>query len=859
MKMKRSVLVAVVLVFGLGNFSFVVFRSAGETRKKLWSAGEEKVLRTRESFNGHWRFRRFGMHPEIPGERIPEPSGLEDPVYDDRTWREIDLPHDWGIEGPFRNDLDNSTALLPWRAIGWYRKHFRLSSQDSSKSIFLDVDGAMANAKVWLNGHYVGEWPYGYTSFRFDLTPYLRFDGENVLAIRLDTEHLDSRWYPGGGIYRNVWLVKTSPLHVAHWGVYITTPEVGEKEARVDVRIDVENQAEEARSARVKVRLLDPSGEVVARSAEVAADIPSMGMHRFMLAMRVEDPQRWDVDHPVLYRAVTEVGEGDRLADVVVTPFGIRTLRFTASDSGFLLNGRRVDIRGVCLHHDLGPLGAAFHVRAAERQLRILKEMGCNAIRTSHNPPAPELLDLCDSLGFLVMEEAFDCWEKGKGKNDYHIHFPAWHEEDLTAMVRRDYNHPSVIMWSIGNEVPDQNNPPLAKRLAAIVHREDPTRPVTAGCNWGSAGFNGFQEAVDVFGYNYNHRSYTRFFTDPGTKHIPFIASETSSCLSSRGEYFFPVREGPINRNLPGKGIFQVSSYDLLYPGWGVSPDSQFVMNEMYPRIMGEFVWTGFDYLGEPTPYNRDVTNLLNYRDPARRARLKKFLNELGTLEVPSRSSYFGINDLCGFRKDRFYLYQSHWRPDWPMAHILPHWNWPERVGKITPVHVYTSGDEAELFLNGRSLGKKKKGPYQYRFRWDSVVYVPGELRVKVWKHGRLWAEDVVSTTGPAAGLLLESDRKEMQADGKDLVFITVRVVDSKGREVPRSHPYVHFSLAGPGRILAVGNGDPTCHEPFKAHGHSVFNGKCLVVVQSEPRPGTLTLKAKAEGMDAGVIRIKVK
>ena len=855
--MRKRVLITAVLIFSIGNLFSVQDRPAGEDRKNVQVVvREEGSPRTRECFNTNWRFRRFGMHPEKPGVVIPEPGGLEMKSLDDGGWRTLDLPHDWGIEGPFRDDLDNSTGLLPWKGIGWYRKHFVIPASDKGKMIFIDFDGAMANAKVWLNGHYVGEWPYGYSSFRLELTPYLKFGEENVIAVRLDTEDFDSRWYPGAGIYRNVWLVKTDPVHIDHWGVYLSTPLIEEKEARVDLRMDIVNQCEETSGVSVQTVIVDPEKRTVATSKRISADIPAAGSHRFLLDVKVANPERWDIENPVLYKAVTNVYVEDKLVDRQETVFGFRTLEFTASDKGFLLNGRRVDIKGVCNHHDLGPLGAAFNTRAAERQLEILKAMGCNAVRTSHNPPAPELLDLCDRMGFLVMDEAFDCWEKGKGKKDYHIHFDAWHYEDLSAMVRRDYNHPSVIMWSIGNEVPDQGNPPLAKRLAKIVHMLDPTRPVTAGCNWGRAGFNGFQEALDVFGYNYNHRSYERFFQDSATKNIPFIASETSSCLSSRGEYFFPVKKGPVNKNLPGKGIFQISSYDQLYPGWGVTPDSQFVMNDMHPRIMGEFVWTGFDYIGEPTPYNRDITNLLNYTDPARRARLRKYLDELGAEEVPSRSSYFGINDLCGFRKDRFYLYQAHWRPDLPMAHILPHWNWPERTGEITPVHVYTSGDEAELFLNGKSLGRKKKGPYQYRFRWDSVIYTPGELRVKVWKDGKEWAEDIVRTTKKASKILLEADRKEIRSDGKDLAFVTVKVVDEEDLLVPRTHDLVKFKIEGPGEIVAVGSGDPTSHEPFIADQHTVFNGKCLVIVRGTGKPGIVRLTARSKGLKQGVTEI---
>jgi beta-galactosidase len=630
----------------------------------------DENVRTREDFNKNWKFKRFGMSPDMPGVIIEEPTGLESITFNDKKWRELNLPHDWAIEGPFSNDLENNTGLLPWKGIGWYRKHFIVPDSDEGKMIYIDFDGAMANAKVWLNGQYVGEWPYGYTSFRFYLTPYIKYGAKNVISVRLDTENLDSRWYPGAGIYRNVWLTKTNPVHIDHWGIYLTTPKISEEEAIVDLQVKVKNKNQKASEVTVQTIIFNPENEKVAETKTLSTTIAAQSLHTLRFDIKVENPKLWDIEDPVLYKAVIKVYIRDKLTDENETNFGFRTIEFTANE-GFLLNGKKVVIKGVCNHHDLGPIGTAFNTRAAERQLEILQEMGCNSIRTSHNPPAPELLDLCDKMGFLVQVEAFDCWQKGKKEKDYNIFFDEWHVEDLTAMIRRDWNHPSVFMWSIGNEVPDQGNPYLAKRLANIVRMEDPTRPVTAGCNWDGAAFNGFQEALDVFGYNYNHWSYEKFFSDSTNKNLPFIANETSSCLSSRGEYFFPVIDGTANENLPGKGIFHMTSYDQQYPGWGLTPDKQFKLNEQYPRIMGEYVWTGFDYLGEPTPYNNDITNMLNYTDSTQRANLKKRLEELGTEEVPSRSSYFGINDLCGFKKDRFYIYQAQWRPDYPMAHIL--------------------------------------------------------------------------------------------------------------------------------------------------------------------------------------------
>ena len=517
-------------------------------------------------------------------------------------------------------------------------------------------------------------------------------------------------------------------------------------------------------------------------------------------------------------------------------PFGIRQFEFTA-DKGFFLNGRHVKLNGVCQHHDLGALGAAINVRAMERQLEILREFGVNAIRTSHNPPAPELLDLCDRMGFLVMDEAFDCWAAGKNPNDYSALYHDWHEQDLRALVRRDRNHPCVILWSSGNEVPDQDlpaGPTLAENHRRIIHSEDGTRPVTAGVSSQKAGFSGFQNHFDVFGWNYKPEVYWKFRATNSA--IPLFGSETSSTVSSRGEYAFPVPNSFTSKNNKSALInFQVSSYDFYVPSWATTPDAEFRGQERNPGVAGEFVWTGFDYLGEPTPYNDDATVLLNYFDPVQREKEKQALDALGKIKIPSRSSYFGIVDLAGFKKDRFYLYQSQWRPDLKMAHILPHWNWPERVGQVTPVFVYTSGDSAELFLNGKSLGLKKKEAQQYRLRWNDVVYEPGELKVVAYKNGKRWATDTVKTTGAAAKLLLSADRNKIAADGKDLSFITVTVADKSGMQVPRSNNRIKFSVEGPGEIVATDNGDATSFESFQSPERNAFNGLALVIVRASP------------------------
>lgn len=783
-------------------------------------------MKSRASFNKGWLFARFGPMPD--GLTKEEPEGQERQDLNDASWRRLDLPHDWGIEGPFRMDLPSNTGKLPWAGIGWYRKHFKVSPEEKGKRFFVDFDGAMSHAKVWLNGRYLGEWPYGYASFRFEMTPYIRFDRENVLAVRLDNPPNSSRWYPGGGLYRNVWLVRTAPIHVAHWGTFVTTPKVEKDNSTIRIQTEVDNQSDSPAEISVLVEIGEfGKSAVVASAPETKMRIPSGSAGKSESEVGIRHPKLWDLESPNLYWVRSSIRHNGRVVDSVRTVFGIRKAEFTP-DSGFVLNGRRVRINGVCNHHDLGPLGTAVNETALERQIRILQEMGCNAIRTSHNPPTLELLDLCDRLGMLVMDEAFDCWEKGKVPNDYSTLFKEWHEKDIRAFVRRDRNHPSVILWSSGNEVREQNDGALALKLKKIFQTEDSSRPVTAGCDNPNAGFNGFQNSVDVFGYNYKPHLYARFHgANPST---PLYGSETASCVSTYGEYFFPVSADK------SKGFYnsQVSSYDLYAPEWANIPDVEFEGQDRNPFVAGEFVWTGFDYLGEPTPYSDDRSS--------------------------SRSSYFGILDLCGFKKDRFYLYQARWRPELPMAHILPHWNWPERIGKVTPVHVYTSGDEAELFLNGQSLGRKKKEPYQYRLRWDDAKYTPGEIKVIAYKNGREWAMDVVKTTDPATRLELSADRTVIKADGRELVYVTVRIVDKDGRMVPIATNTVRFKVSGPGALAAVGNGDPTNHDSFQSDRYRAFHGQCLVIIRStEGKGGQIRLKAESEALTTGEILMMSK
>jgi beta-galactosidase len=811
---------------------------------------------------------RFTTNAELAAKTKPNGDPGGDPIsyaqnqFDDSHWRLLNLPHDWGIEGPFNQDYPGETGKLPWWGVGWYRKHLLVPFSDQGRRISLDIDGAMSYATVWVNGHFVGGWPYGYASWRVDLTSAIKYGEDNVIAIRLDNPKDSSRWYPGGGIYRNVWLVKTEPVHVAQWGTYITTPEITKDQASVKARVTLDNDSDMTRTVNAGYQIFElgedgRKGQAVAAYPSGPFTIPAHGSLQMNLeGVTIPHPRLWTLETPSRYVMVTTLDQNGQILDRYETPFGVRTIEFTA-DNGFLLNGTRVPINGVCDHHDLGALGAALNINAMRRQITILKEMGCNAIRTSHNPPAPELLDLCDSMGMLVMDESFDCWKRAKKPKDYHLLFDDWHEKDFRAEIRRDRNHPCIIIWSIGNEIAEQGSQAghlIGAELTRIAHEEDPTRPTSAACNDQRAGYNGFEKVVDVFGYNYKPFEYVKF--RQANPNMPVYGSETASCVSSRGEYFFPVTT---NKN-GGKADFQMSSYDLYAPPWATPPDWEFKGQDEAPYTAGEFVWTGFDYIGEPTPYNRDLSNLLNFTDPAEKARMQKELDELGHINTPSRSSYFGIIDLAGFKKDRFYIYQARWRPTLPMAHILPHWNWPERVGQVTPVHVYTSGDEAELFLNGKSLGRKEKAPLEYRLHWDDVVYEPGELKVVAYKNGHEWATDVVKTSGPAAKLSLKTDQGKIPIKNQDLCYITLTILDEKGNFVPRAKNHIHFEIEGPGEIVATDNGDATSFEPFQSPERNAFNGMALAIVRAKPgETGTIVVKAESDGLKPAKVKISTR
>ncbi|MDM7926845.1 MAG: beta-galactosidase GalB [bacterium] len=798
-----------------------------------------------------------------PGRRHFRPEGepgadfpFVQPDFDDASWQAVDLPHDWAVRGPFRPGHDpeagGGMGRLPSPGVAWYRRKLDITASDAGRSVFLDVDGAMSYAMVWVNGFLAGGWPYGYSSWRLDLTPFVIPGGVNQIAIRLDNPPASSRWYPGGGLYRNVRLVKTDPVHVGHWGVVVTTPEVSAGSAVVRVAVSVDNDSKKDAEVEVLTSLyaITEAGRRTGSPAAVLQPLrttaPAGSSVRAEGTVLLKNPRLWGPppsQRPDRYAAVTVIRRGGKPVDEVETVFGVRSVRFDP-DSGLIVNGERIPIRGVNEHHDLGALGAAFNVRAAERKLEILREMGCNAVRMAHNPPAPELLDLTDRMGFLVMDEAFDCWERKKTPLDFHLIFPDWHEPDLRAMVRRDRNHPSVVVWSAGNEVGEQytgeSGAAVARRLAAIVKEEDPTRPVTCAMNWAKPDMP-LPAELDVISLNYQGEGIRQSPEFEGTDRIrcspqyaafhskfpdkAVLSSETASAFGSRGVYLFPVTDGISDIVRDGRGgdtrARHVSDYGLNAVDFGASPDKVFASLDRHPFVAGEFVWTGWDHLGEPTPY------------------------------YDSRSSYCGVIDLAGFPKNRFYLYQSRWRPDLAMAAILPHWNWPGREGLVTPVHVFTSGDEAELFLNGKSLGRKKKGPYEVRLRWDDAVYRPGELKAVAYRKGKKWAEDAVSTTGPAVRLKASADRAEIRADGLDLSFVTVRVTDAKGRTVPTADNGVRFSVSGPGEIVATDNGDPTDLTAFPLLERKAFGGLALAVVRTKPgEAGRITVTAESPGLD---------
>lgn len=811
-----------------------------------------------------------------------EPSAIS-PDYDDSAWRRLNLPHDWAIEGDFspHNPSGTGGGALPG-GIGWYRKTFTPQAIDSHKRLYIDFDGAYMNATVYINGHELGTRPYGYISFSYDLTPYIQWGEPNVVAVRVDNaEQPNSRWYSGCGIYRHVWLRCLQPVHVAQWGTYVTTPEVSDEQATFSVQTSVENTTEEQQVVTLLTSLLDADGNIVARLDTDTLIVEAMATSAITQELKLSNPQLWSIENPYIYKVYTEIyAENGRLLDTYTTTTGARYFSFDA-EKGFSLNGKPMKINGVCMHHDLGCLGAAVNVRALERQLEILKEMGCNGIRCSHNPPTPELLDLCDRMGFIVMDETFDMWRKRKTTHDYSRYFDEWHERDLADLMLRDRNHPSIFMWSIGNEVLEQwsdaaadtlsleeanmilnfghsadqlakadgelsVNSLLTRKLADMTRALDATRPITAGCNEPSPGNHLFRaNALDIIGFNYHDD----WFKDvpqnfPGK---PFIVTESVSGLMTRGFYRMPsdsVVICPEHWSRPySDPSFACSSYDNCHVPWGNSHEGTLALVKHTPYISGQYIWTGFDYIGEPTPYG-----------------------------WPARSSYFGIVDLAGFPKDIYYLYQSEWRPDKNVLHLFPHWNWEEGQ-TIDMWAYYNNADEAELFINGQSQGIRRKLPAgprtdelsddivmstEFHVCWR-VTYQPGIVKVVTRKDGVVVAEQEMHTAGTPAAIRLTPDRTQLTADGRDLSFVTVEVVDKDGNLCPWAEDDIHFQVEGNAFIAGVDNGSQTSMERFKDNHRKAFYGKCLVVIQNNGERGSIHLEAFSDGLKPAQLTLKAK
>ncbi len=754
-------------------------------------------------------------------------AGADKAGFDDTQWRPIDVPHDWSIELPFDSKMPGGPAVgyLPG-GIGWYRKTFTLPEENRGKLIFVDFDGVYMDSQVWINGHLLGNQPYGYTSFRYELTPHLNPAGkENILAVRVNVVPSTSRWYPGAGLYRRVWLTTVNPVHVDQWGTSVTTPKVTETEATVCMRTVVRNRGGMPSDVTLTSVILDAAGGVVAEARQVNKIGPD-ATHEFDQSFVVKNPRLWSPETPALYKVISKVEASGKAVDEYTTPLGIRTFEFT-NDRGFILNGKRTDIKGVCLHHDFGCTGASFYPRALEHRLEMLQDMGCNAIRTSHNPQDPEFYSMCDRMGFLVMDEAFDEWKKNKMSNGYGRFFDEWSEKDLSSMVRRDRNHPSVILWSIGNEINEQyttNAFEMSKRLVDIVKKHDPSRPVTAACNSPEPAANtGFEKPLDVFGFNYNLDKYEKF---KGKK--PLIGSENATSFGTRGCYPYTYDSTMTLKILDVNNNVECSSYGLF---WGGNRTEETLLAlKQSPWVAGQFAWTGFDYLGECFPFN-----------------------------WPAHNGHFGIIDLVGFPKDSFYLYQSSWS-DKPMVHIVPqNWNWSQYPGRKVPVWVYSNCEEVELFLNGKSLGIKRiEREKILHFEW-SVLWSPGILKAVGRNAAKEVCSNMMQTAGAPVKVVMVADRTEITADGWDLSYVEARLVDANGTLCPNSDMLLKFNIEGAGTILGIGNGDAASMESFKGTSYHSYRGLCRVVVKSTKKAGTILLAGAADGLDAGSVEIESK
>ncbi|MEO2080943.1 MAG: DUF4982 domain-containing protein [Leeuwenhoekiella sp.] len=768
-----------------------------------------------------------------------EAPDAETTTFDDSKWQDVTVPHDWATYGPFDKEIDKQTVAitqngekvptektgrtgaLPFTGTGWYRKNFNIPAADLDKKILLLFEGAMSEPEVYLNGKKVGEWAYGYAYFYFDISDKL-LEGKNTLAVKLSNKEFSSRWYPGAGLYRPVSLIIKNPESINQWGTTITTPVATQEVAQVNVKTNFSGE-----NLRLVTTIYDASGKEIENNKTSEAI-----QKQFEQNIKIQSPQLWSPENPYLYTAVTKLYAGDELKDEVSTSFGIRSISYSAAN-GFQLNGKTRKFKGVCLHHDLGPLGTAVNKLALRRQMQILKDLGCDAIRSAHNMPSFEQLELADEMGFMFLAESFDEWKKPKVKNGYNRFFDEYAKRDVENLVRATRNHPSIVMWSAGNEVPDQYGSAGVKRalwLQNIFHREDPTRPVTVGMDQVNATMeSGFGAILDIPGLNYRVHLYEEAYEKFPQGFI--LGSETASTVSSRGIYKFPA----VKAKMKEYPDFQSSSYDLEYCSWSNLPETDFIMQDDKPWVIGEFVWTGFDYLGEPTPYDTSW---------------------------PSRSSYFGMIDLAGIPKDRYYLYRSRWNTEDETLHILPHWNWEGREGKKTPVFVYTSYDRAELFVNGKSQGIRIKNDStpqtRYRLMWNDVLYEPGTLKVVALdKNGNKTAEKTVKTAGKPYKIKLEADRTTLKANGKDLAFVTVSVVDKNGIPCPTATNELAFKVSGKGSFKAVCNGDPTSLTSFYASQMKLFSGKLVVLVESTDKAGTMELKVTGKKLQNASLEIK--
>jgi len=771
------------------------------------------------------------------------PENAERPGFNDATWESVSVPHDWAISGPFDPKGDGNTGKLPWKGEGWYRTGIDLAQADANKRIYLIFDGVMAFPKVYVNGKRAGSWDYGYNSFYLDVTDHVIFGQKNILAVYTNTVEHDSRWYPGAGIYRKVQLLKVDPVHLGIWGNHITTPIVKPHYADVRISSTVLNMSSRADSIKVVQTILDPKGNEL-QSKEIIKYLNPKEEKNLEVTLKVLDPQRWDVENPNLYATKTQVFFGDKLVDEKVSTFGIRTTRFTAND-GFYLNDKRVQLKGVNLHHGHGPLGAAFHPRAMERQLEIMKSMGVNAIRNSHNVAAPELLELCDRMGLLFFNEIFDKYDAKADITDT-TNFEEFAHRNIKNFVLRDRNHPSVFLWSVGNEIGDvqwniDNGFQKLHTMVNYVKKYDHTRPVTlVNDNMQSASMRHF-DYYDIHAWNYGRRYRLARQMEPDKA---VVISESASTLSTRGFYEFPLPEDKTEVT----GSLQVSSYDFNSPSWAEIADDDFMWQQDEPYIAGEFVWTGFDYLGEPTPYTGMTAKEMNLGE-----------------EAAARSSYFGIVDLVGIPKDRYYLYKSYWKPEEKTIHILPHWNWEGREGEVTPVFVYTNGDCAELFINGKSKGKQCKNPVsmnsteRFRLMWKDVTYEPGEVKAVVYKDGAVIGEKTIKTAGEVSMIKLSPDRKTLMANGMDLSYILVEAFDKDGNPAPLADNALQIEVNGVGYLAGVGNGNPQNLTPFKGNTVNLFYGKAMIIVGSRFKKGLTNVSVRGQGLNEVKTQLEIQ